>query len=281
MASNGGHIVSGATTATPTVDAAGTYTLTVTNQTCTSTDVALLTLNNTPSNVDAGADKVLTCTVTSIALSGSSSNAGATFSWAASNGGHIVSGATTATPTVDAAGTYTLTVTNPANGCTATDVALVTLNNTPPNANAGADAEIICGSTTAALSGSSTTAGATFAWVDSNGGHIVTGAATATPTVDAAGTYTLTVTNPANGCTSTDVALVTVVPCATFCTYTQGAYGSVGGMMCSPDGSFTTAQLIAASISHMPGVEHCILVEEHLQPILEGPLLPKLLTWLK
>ncbi|WP_338645735.1 T9SS type A sorting domain-containing protein [Flavobacterium sp. KS-LB2] len=212
VASNGGNIVSGATTATPTVNAAGTYTLTVTNPVngCTATDVALVTLNNTPPNVNAGADKVLTCTVTSIALSGSSTTAGATFSWVASNGGNIVSGATTATPTVNAAGTYTLTVTNPANGCTATDVALVTLNNTPPNVSAGADKVLTCTFTSIALSGSSTTAGATFSWVASNGGNIVSGATTATPTVNAAGTYTLTVTNPANGCTATDIALVTL-----------------------------------------------------------------------
>ncbi|MFV5696156.1 T9SS type A sorting domain-containing protein [Flavobacterium sp. LB3P122] len=212
VASNGGNIVSGATTATPTVNAAGTYTLTVTDPAngCTATDVALVTLNNTSPNANAGADKVLTCTTTSIALSGSSSTAGATFSWVASNGGNIVSGATTATPTVDAAGTYTLTVTDPANGCTATDVALVTLNNTAPNANAGADKVLNCTVTSIALSGSSSTAGATFSWVASNGGNIVSGATTATPTVDSAGTYTLTVTDPANGCTATDVALVTL-----------------------------------------------------------------------
>ncbi len=212
ISSNGGNIVSGPNTATPTVNAAGTYTLTVTNPAngCTATDVALVTLDNTPPNANAGADKELTCTVTSIALSGSSTTPGATFAWIASNGGNIVSGANTATPTVNAAGTYTLTVTNPANGCTATDVALVTLDNTPPNTNAGADKELTCTVTSIALSGSSTTPGATFAWVASNGGNIVSGAITATPTVNAAGTYTLTVTNPANGCTAIDVALVTL-----------------------------------------------------------------------
>ncbi|TDE29944.1 hypothetical protein E0I61_08230, partial [Flavobacterium ranwuense] len=168
-----------------------------------------LNLDFTP-NANAGADKVLTCTTTSIALSGSSTTSGGTFSWVASNGGNIVSGANTATPIVNATGTYTLTVTSAANRCTATDVALVTLNNTPPNANAGADKVLTCTITSIALSGSSTTAGATFSWVASLGGNIVSGATTATPTVNAAGTYTLTVTDPVNGCTATDVALVTL-----------------------------------------------------------------------
>ena len=211
VASAGGHIVSGANTATPLVDAAGTYTLTVTNPAngCTASDVALVTLNATPPNVNAGSDKVLTCTVTQINLSGSSSTPGATFSWVASNGGNIVSGANTATPLVNAAGTYTLTVTNPANGCTASDVALVTLNVTPPNASAGPDKVLTCVVTQVNLAGSSSTPGATFSWVASAGGHIVSGANTATPLIDAAGTYTLTVTDPANGCTASDVALVT------------------------------------------------------------------------
>jgi hypothetical protein len=86
----------------------------------------LVTSNSTQPNANAGVDKVLTCTTTSIALSGSSSTAGVTFSWVASNGGIIVSGGDTATPTVSAASTYTLTVTDPANGCTASDIVLVT-----------------------------------------------------------------------------------------------------------------------------------------------------------
>uniref|UniRef100_UPI000558FCDF hypothetical protein n=1 Tax=Flavobacterium daejeonense TaxID=350893 RepID=UPI000558FCDF len=145
------------------------------------------------------------------------------------------------------------------NGCTATDVALVTLNNTPPNANAGADAQILCGAGAVVLNGSSSTAGATFAWVASNGGHIVSGANTATPTVDTAGTYTLTVTNPVNGCTNTDIAEVTVQICsAALCSYTQGYYGNEGGMSCAPDGqggfaSYTTAELIAKALASYGG----------------------------
>ena len=90
------------------------------------------------------------------------------------------------------------------------------MNTTPPNADAGAGKVITCGNTTVVLSGSSSTANATFAWVASGGGNIVSDANTATPTVNAAGTYTLTVTDPANGCTATNVVLVTVQPCTTF-----------------------------------------------------------------
>ncbi|MGH7491848.1 MAG: T9SS type A sorting domain-containing protein, partial [bacterium] len=242
VASNGGHIVSGANTATPVVDAAGTYTLTVTNPAngCTAIDVAEVILNATPPNVSAGADQVLTCTTTQVTLSGSSSTLGATFSWVASNGGHIVSGANTATPVVDAAGTYTLTVTNPATGCAATDFAVVTRNVTPPNANAGADKVLTCITTQVTLSGSSSTPGATFSWAASNGGNIVSGANTASPVVDAAGTYTLTVTNPVNGCTANDVAIVTANNTPPTCTLAQPAVlpvcGSTGNILSAAAG---------------------------------------------
>src|SRR5207249_757701 len=72
----------------------------------------------------------LNCTVTSVTLSGSSSTAGAQFNWSTANG-NIVSGADTATPVANKAGTYILTVTSP-NGCTATDSVVVTVAATVP-----------------------------------------------------------------------------------------------------------------------------------------------------
>ena len=157
----------------------------------------MVTLNNTPPNVSAGPDKVLTCTVTQVTLEGSSTTAGVTYAWVASNGGHIVSGATTATPTVDAAGTYTLTVTNPANGCTATDAAVVTLNNTPPMVRISSQTNVDCfgnstGSATVTATGG--TEPYTYLW-SPMGGSLAT--ASGLP----AGTYTVTVTD-ANGCTA-------------------------------------------------------------------------------
>ena len=201
----GPGIVSGGTTATPTVNQPGTYTSTVTDPVngCTATSTVNVTQNITPPNANAGTPQVLNCTTTSIALNGSSSTAGATFSWA---GPGVVSGGTTATPTVNAPGTYTLTVTNPANGCTATSSVNVTQNITPPNVNAGAPQVLSCSVTSINLNGSSSTAGATFSWA---GPGIVSGGTTASPTVDQAGTYILTMTDPANGCTATANTTVT------------------------------------------------------------------------
>lgn len=212
VASNGGNIVNGASTATPTVNAAGTYTLTVTALAggCTKTDVALVSSTTTLPNANAGADKVLTCSTTSLQLNGSSTTSGVSYLWTSSNGGNIISGASTATPTVNTAGTYTLKITNTSTGCFASDVALVTFSGTLPNANAGPDKQLNCSLTSLQLSGSSSSTGVTYSWNASNGGNILSGANTATPTVNAAGTYTLTVTKTSGGCTKTDVALVTM-----------------------------------------------------------------------
>lgn len=117
------------------VSVGGDYFVTaVTGSGCASEPVkVVVTSNMVPPNVDAGPDKELSCSVTSLQLSGSSTTPGATFSWVASSGGNIVSGANTATPTVNAAGTYTLTVTDPVNGCTSVDSADVSVDNTPPS----------------------------------------------------------------------------------------------------------------------------------------------------
>ena len=108
---------------------------------------------------------------------------------------------TGSTKTVTTAGTYTVTATDPANGCTASTSRTVTPNTTPPNVSLAVPAAFTCVTTSQTLTASSTTAGATFAW--SGGG---TGA---TKSVNTAGTYTVTATDPANGCTASASRTVT------------------------------------------------------------------------
>jgi gliding motility-associated-like protein len=188
----GPGIVSGGSTATPTVNAAGTYTLTVTVGGCTATSTVSVTSNTTTPNVSIAAHPPLTCATNTVALVGSSTTPGVTFQW---TGGPAASNYT-----VSATGGYTLTVTNPASGCTASATSAVSSNTTPPNASIAAPATLTCAATTVTLAGSSTTPGATFQWTG--------GPATANYGVTSPGTYTLTVTSPANGCTNTVTATV-------------------------------------------------------------------------
>ncbi len=207
-----GNIISGATTLTPTVSASGSYTLTVTNTTngCTATDQTTVTASTTPPTSNAGPDGLLTCTITSMQLNGSSSSQGNNFTylWTTADG-NIVSGATTLMPTVNQPGTYCLKVTNTLNGCTANDCASVTANTMPPVANAGSAPPITCTTSQVTLNGSASSQGPSFSylWTTVNG-NILSGATTLMPVVNMAASYTLTVTNATNGCTASSSVTV-------------------------------------------------------------------------
>ncbi|MDX1912290.1 MAG: choice-of-anchor L domain-containing protein [Saprospiraceae bacterium] len=209
---NPGNIVSGNNTLNPVVNQAGTYVLVVQNLTngCTSSASSTVSANNTPPVAAAGPDETLTCAATNVTLDGSGSSNGGqyTYMWTASNGGVIIGGETTPNPIVSETGTYTLVVTNTQNGCTSTDIALVDEDLTPPNASVAPPALITCTVSQVTLNGSaSTPAGISYMWTTTNG-FIVSGHNSPTAVVNEAGQYTLIVTSPTNGCTSTQEVTV-------------------------------------------------------------------------
>lgn len=201
----GPGITSGSNTSSPTVNAAGTYTVTVTDPAngCTNTATVNVTSSSgTVPNVSVDPPLTLSCTTTSGIIGAGSTTGGATYSW---TGPGIVSGGTTPAPTVNAPGTYTVTVTDPATGCTNTATSTVADNTTPPNATPGAPLTLTCTTPSGPIAASSTTPGATYSWT---GSGIVSGGTTASPAVDSSGTYSVTVTDPANGCTNTATVVV-------------------------------------------------------------------------
>ncbi|MBK8054975.1 MAG: hypothetical protein IPK35_17320 [Saprospiraceae bacterium] len=209
--------VNNLTTRIITVNSGGTYTVTVTNSAtgCFSVRDVVVDQNTTIPNANAGSDKTLTCTTTSVVLTGSSTTTGVSYTWAPSNGGNIVSGGNTATPTIKSAGTYTLTVTNNLNGCTATDFAQVTLNNTPP-ANVSADnigGPLTCIDNSVTIRAFPNVSTYTYSWSGPNGYT----STSRTNNVSVTGTYRVTVTDTQNGCTassSTNVTQDTDIPTA-------------------------------------------------------------------
>ncbi len=209
----GGNFISGNTTSSPIVNQAGTYIVTVTNTatSCAATDQMIVTSNTTPPVASAGLDLMLSCTASNINLDGSGSSSGVSFSYSwSTSGGNIVSGATTINPAINQAGTYTITVTNITNGCTITDAVVVTNNSAAPTASGGPDKILNCTVNSVILDGSASSSGVgiTYGW-STIGGNIVSGATTTSPSVNQAGTYSITVTNTANGCSSIDLVTVT------------------------------------------------------------------------
>lgn len=199
--SNGGSIVSGATTLTPIVNAAGTYTLKVTNNTngCTATASTTVTSSINPPDASATGG-TLTCIVTSLVIHANSMTPGVTYSW--SGPGGFTS--TLQNPTVNAPGNYVVTVTNPVNSCTNTATAVVNQNNTPPTAIATVSDSLACDTTSVQLNMITNANSPTFSWTGP-GGFTST---LQNPTVSAPGNYIGIVTNSVNGCTNRDTVTV-------------------------------------------------------------------------
>jgi len=149
---------------------------------------------------------VLTCTNSQTTLNASASAfpAGSTFAWTTTNG-NIVSGANTLNPVVNAAGTYTLTISNtyqPGNlTCTGTANVTVTGDSAPPTTGLTASKILICSGESVTLTASG---GATYNWVGLPGnGNTQTVSPTTTTT------YTVTAVG-ANGCVSQTPATITI-----------------------------------------------------------------------
>lgn len=204
-------------TPTPTVDAIGTYTVTATNMTsgCSSQNSVVVSKDNTSSNASiAGGPYKISCTAPTVVLDGSASS-GTNPVWAATLGGHILSGGNTFKPTIDAAGTYTITTADATTGCTSSASVSVTSDASLPGISVNAfPAKLNCAVASVTLSGQPTTAGDTYTWTASPG-HIASGAAFYNPVVDQPGTYIITVTSATTGCKNTasiQVQQDTVIP---------------------------------------------------------------------
>lgn len=203
----GGNIVSGADSLAPVVNAPGLYVLLATDtlNACTGTDTVVVVANADAIIAIANAPETLTCTHKSVALNadGSNPDPALKYMWSTS-GGNIVSGADSPTPIVDAPGIYQLLLTNPTNGCTATDLAEVTADLVAPAVELSVSGTINCHNATVDLQNSGTGASGPLdhVWSGPDGSVTNTGA-NPVLTVNQPGNYSLVVTNTQNGCADT------------------------------------------------------------------------------
>ncbi len=194
------------------VNAPGVYLLVVTDNvtSCTASASITVTQSLNPPPVVVANPASLTCASPSQTLTGSSTVSGVQLSWATIVGTDTTLLGNGATLSVSAPGTYYLIGVNPANNCANAVSVSVIADQAPPTANAGTPFTLDCAGETAPLNGSGSGAPSlAYQWA-TQGGHFVSGANSAAPLIDKAGTYVLTVTNTANGCTGTDE--VTILP---------------------------------------------------------------------
>jgi hypothetical protein len=192
----------------PSVSQTGTYTLTVTGANgCTSTaQTEVLADASIP--VIAVTGGTITCAVTSVQLTATSSIPGVSWQWSGPNG----FSSTTASPIAAAAGSYSVTATDPQTACSSTSGVTVAANTTPPSLSTGTPDQLDCSTTEVGLSVTVASPGAyTYAWSTTTG-TILAGAASPTPQVSQAGAYNVVVTNPQNGCSASAQVTVTVDP---------------------------------------------------------------------
>jgi len=203
---NGGNI-SGATNAAYTANAAGSYTVEVTNaNTCTQVSNALaVTVNPLPTSVITPAGSTTYCTGGSVVLN-ANTGTGLTYQWR--RDGINLTGATNNSYTATVAGDYTLIVTN-TNACSATSsVVPVTINPLPAATATAASTTTFCLGGSVVINANTGT-NLNYQW-KLNGGDIA-GATSSSYTANAQGSYTVLVTNSATGCFQTSSAVTVVV----------------------------------------------------------------------
>lgn len=194
------------------VDAAGTYQVVVTNplNNCQETFTAVITPDFDQPHVDAGQDSEITCTDEGeITLTGISNTSNVSYLWTTANG--CISSSTDQLSIVACAGgEYTLLVTDNSNGCTNTDVVVVTVSEDIPIITATEDLDFKCSTTSFVLNANSNVdpSDATYTWTPFNNG-VIDGSSTGnTVTITAPGRYVVEVVNSSNGCKAFEEIIV-------------------------------------------------------------------------
>ncbi|MCU0429898.1 MAG: T9SS type A sorting domain-containing protein [Cytophagaceae bacterium] len=192
-----GVTITGQVAPTLSVNAAGSYTVEVTNAAgCKALSAAkVISINALPSAAISSPVNAI-CAGSSTTLTAS---AGASYRWM--KDGVTITGQAAPTLSVNAAGSYTVEVTNAA-GCKAVSAAKVITIEALPSATISSPVNAICagGSTTLTAS-----AGASYRWMKD--GVTITGQVAPTLSVNAAGSYMVEVTNAA-GCKAVSAAKV-------------------------------------------------------------------------
>ena len=204
-----------ATIANPVANPAETTTYTVrkTNQStgCYKEDTITITVDKTAPTANAGSNFTRTCVTNTLGKEiGIAPISGQTYSWSPATG---LDNAFIANPNAnpETTQTYTLTVENTTNGCTAQATVTASVDVSAPTANAGTAFTKTCVTNpTGQLIGATAVSGETYSWFPTTGLSDATSAnPLANPT--ATTTYTVTARKTDTGCTATNSVIVTVL----------------------------------------------------------------------
>ncbi|MBD2754973.1 immunoglobulin domain-containing protein [Spirosoma validum] len=193
-----GLVSSDPASGTALVNTTGTYSVTATSGSCSSTATVTVMGDQALPTVSLVASGSLTCSVTSVTLTASAQKVILPdFTYVFSSGATPIGNGPTAT--VSAPGEYSVTAIGP-NGCSQVASITVTGDQTPPTASLDNDGPLTCTKTSVIL----TAAGGTTYQFSTGATPFGDGS---TATVTTQGSYSVTVTG-ANGCTATSTTVV-------------------------------------------------------------------------
>ncbi len=206
-----GLITNGANTLAAEVSSPGLYTLMIRNEEngCLATEEVLVEQNIELPIAEPIASSQISCVNKTAVLSTNNlSTEALSFEWLTSSG-NILEGQHTNQAVVDQAGTYILTVTSLDNGCSNNFEIEVELDDNSPFAALVEPEELNCNQTLIELDGNASTQGEnlSFHWTTTDGNFTET-PLSLNPTIDEPGSYTLTISNEDNGCSTSKTIIV-------------------------------------------------------------------------
>ncbi len=176
-----------------TVTTKGTYTVTVSDLNDICSGIAQITVeeDTTSPMISLTNDGPITCKMKDVTLYTTTGN-NVSYKWS--------NGPTTSGSVTNMAGTYTVTITDNNNGCTAIANSAIAIDTLSPVASASNDGPLTCTKNSVILS-AGPSSGVTYLWS--------TGDLSQSATISKADTYTVTITNTSNGCSSVATTTVT------------------------------------------------------------------------
>lgn len=182
---------------TVTVNDPGIYILEVNTSAggniCTARDTVLVRLGTIIPEASAFSTDTLTCIKTAVALHGSTDIAGVLFNWAGPNGFQSA----LKDPLVETPGQYMLTVTDPLSGCSNQTTVAVQANVQAPDAQLSSGT-VSCATPVVPIVCQTTISNASFFWSGPDGFT----SQDQQPFTSTPGIYTVTLTDPGNGCST-------------------------------------------------------------------------------
>lgn len=198
----------------PSIGGSGEFTVVATNTVngCISAiaTVSVTADANTPTFTLSSGTATITCSTPSPGVSLTSTVSNLSYSWTPTPN----SGATSASPSFTAPGIYTCVITNTVNNCfTNLPQVAVGTDTTAPSVSITPTSSITCGLNTVTIIATANPSSSTYTW---SGTGISGSVNNSSITVNSAGTFSASVTNPLNGCVNNTVSATvgtdTVVP---------------------------------------------------------------------